>query len=354
MRPRLRDHNGQEVLLPHPKVSGPLCSYARFWANRLSYDDVAALVFDRAGCALLSADSIWRLVHDEAERLDTAQWQAIQETADMAEPPYRAVTDLYAPKGEAGEAFDEFVVMTDGIGVKAQKPTRQKKGESKQEKVEKRHDTNVLILPRSVQGGEQVICEGVSGRWSLVEAARAFLKREWSHAGVRESAATLSVVALTDGAKVIRADLTALFGQSVRIVLDWYHLDKRVYQQLSMAAHSMQERELWEQQVLAFLWRGKVAEAREFLSALSVRNAKALADLLGYLDKHADEIIDYERRQQTGRPIGSGRMEKCVDQVIGDRQKGKGMSWTKAGSRALALLKVAELNARPVAQTACA
>jgi hypothetical protein len=39
-------------------------------------------------------------------------------------------------------------------------------------------------------------------------------------------------------------------------------------------------------------------------------------------------------------------MEKCVDQVVGYRQKGKGMSWTRAGSRALALLKVAELNAR--------
>ncbi len=82
---------------------------------------------------------------------------------------------------------------------------------------------------------------------------------------------------------------------------------------------------------------------------------------MGYLDKHEQEIIDYERRQQAGRPIGSGRMEKCVDhihagmnQVIGNRQKGKGMSWTKAGSRALALLKVAELNARSAAQTACA
>ena len=46
------------------KISEPLCSYARFWANRLSYDDVAALVHDRAGAAVLSADSIWRLVQE--------------------------------------------------------------------------------------------------------------------------------------------------------------------------------------------------------------------------------------------------------------------------------------------------
>ena len=65
---------------------------------------------------------------------------------------------------------------------------------------------------------------------------------------------------------------------------------------------------------------------------------------MGYLEKHASEIIDYGRRKATGKWIGSGCMEKAVDQVIGMRQKGKGMSWTKQGSRTLAQLKIAELN----------
>lgn len=120
---------------------------------------------------------------------------------------------------------------------------------------------------------------GVSGRWGLVDAARANLRREWG-------GTSLSVVALTDGAKTIRADFCALFGSRVRVVLDWYHLAQRVYQQLSMAAHSMREREGWEKQVLAWLWRGDMAGARTFLGALTGRNARALADLLGYLDKH--------------------------------------------------------------------
>lgn len=37
-------------------------------------------------------------------------------------------------------------------------------------------------------------------------------------------------------------------------------------------------------------------------------------------------------------------MEKAVDQVIGHRQKCKGMSWRPQGSRGLALLKGLELN----------
>jgi hypothetical protein len=109
-----------------------------------------------------------------------------------------------------------------------------------------------------------------------------------------------------------------------------------------MCAYS--KREGWEQTMLGFLWHGQVEEARSFLSQRSVRNQEAQAQLLGYLDKHASEIIAWERRKQTGKAIGSGRMEKAVDQVIGMRQKKKGMSWSARGSRALAALKMAERN----------
>ncbi|MGK7912065.1 MAG: hypothetical protein AB4050_11390 [Synechococcus sp.] len=67
---------------------------------------------------------------------------------------------------------------------------------------------------------------------------------------------------------------------------------------------------------------------------------------MSYLRKHQTEIIDYRRRQKAGKTIGSGRMEKGVDLVVGHRQKKKGMSWSQAGSHALAILKIEELNAR--------
>ncbi len=74
------------------------------------------------------------------------------------------------------------------------------------------------------------------------------------------------------------------------------------------------------------------------------RNDAKKQALVTYLDKHTAEIIDYERRQQAGKVIGSGRMEKGVDQVIGWRQKHKGMSWSVADSQALGILKSCELN----------
>ncbi|WP_317110915.1 hypothetical protein [Chroococcidiopsis sp. SAG 2025] len=64
---------------------------------------------------------------------------------------------------------------------------------------------------------------------------------------------------------------------------------------------------------------------------------------MGYLEKHDSEIINYKRRTQAGKTIGSGRVEKGVDLTIGRRQKNKGMSWSHLGSRALSLLRVVEL-----------
>ncbi len=61
-------------------------------------------------------------------------------------------------------------------------------------------------------------------------------------------------------------------------------------------------------------------------------------------EKHQHEIINYKRRSQASKTIGSGRAEKGVDLVVGLRQKNKVGSWSRLGSRALSLLKVAELS----------
>ena len=59
-----------------------------------------------------------------------------------------------------------------------------------------------------------------------------------------------------------------------------------------------------------------------------------------YLEKNRTTIIDYDRRHKTGQVSGSGRMEKQNDVVVAQRQKRKGMSWSKQGSLSLALVTV--------------
>jgi len=155
----------------------------------------------------------------------------------------------------------------------------------------------------------------------------------------------LNIVAITDGAKTIRNRLLAIFGIAVTLILDWYHLRKKVREMMSMIACNKEDKAQYVRETLRFLWRGKVAEALEYLNTqVHSKNEKRLQELIGYLQKHQSEIIDYGIRQKAGKTIGSGRGEKAVDQVIGKRQKKKGMSWSKKGSKALAILKAVELN----------
>jgi hypothetical protein len=197
------------------------------------------------------------------------------------------------------------------------------------------------LLLEGQDGSFRHLCAGLGEEAaSLSEVAEARLRHEWG-----EHPRPLPVVALTDGARSIRLMLEGIFGPSFRVILDWYHLAKKVYQLLSMVAHGKDERERMQQGVLGFLWRGGVCEALSYLEGVSARRTEALRELVMYLERHASEIVDYERRAKAGKPIGSGRMEnKAVDRAVGMRQKKKGISWSEAGSRALALVKVVELN----------
>lgn len=313
-------------------VSAGLEELGLYYVNRLSFHEVEGLVERVSGACLVCEQTLWNWAQRKVETLDARLVAEVRACQKLPAPVVADTLDLYDAKAE------EVLVLTDAIGVKAQKPTRDKPGATPTKKQAKRHDTSVLLLQKP--GGDFHYLMGSTDKAvSLVEVAEARVRREW-----RGRATPLPVVALTDGARPIRLDLLALFGAGVTILLDWYHLEKRVYQHLSMSAHSKSERESWEKAVLGFLWQGQVSQALSFLWGLSPRNAEALSELIGYLEKHAGEIIDYERRSAAGKWVGSGRMEKAVDQVIGMRQKKKGMSWSEQGSRTLAQLKIAELN----------
>jgi hypothetical protein len=155
----------------------------------------------------------------------------------------------------------------------------------------------------------------------------------------------LNIVAITDGAKTIRGRLLAIFGMTVVIILDWFHLGKKVRELMSMIAPTKAEKVTYLKFIFYHLWHGKTEAVLDYLkTVVKTKNPEKLAELIGYIEKHKSEIIDYKRRQQAGKVIGSGRIEKGCDQVIGHRQKKKGMSWSEVGSKSLGILKVAELN----------
>ena len=157
----------------------------------------------------------------------------------------------------------------------------------------------------------------------------------------------LKVVAITDGASKLRTSWHSVGGPNVTIILEWYHVRHQVEDLMSMIARPQAEKTTQVDYLLNQLGHGHTEVALTYLTtAVQVRNEVKRQELVTYLKKHQSEIIDYDRRQQVGKRIGSGQMEKGCDQVIGHRQKKKGMSWRKPGSCSLGILKVMELNQR--------
>jgi hypothetical protein len=108
----------------------------------------------------------------------------------------------------------------------------------------------------------------------------------------------LNIVAITDGAKDIRGRLLAIFGMMVVIILDWFHLDKKVRDLMSMIAPTKTEKETYLKFILDRLWRGQTKAVLDYLrAAVKTKHPEKLTELIGYIEKHQSEIIDYQRRQ---------------------------------------------------------
>lgn len=249
--------------------------------------------------------------------------------------------DLYDPDGE------EVLLFDDGICVKAQKPQRQTnaqvEGANQDLEATSRVLTDVVVLQTAPGQYEYVsapIDADGSLRLSLAQVVQAKVEQAYGN-----RSGNLPLVVVSDGATTIRKRWTQTFGEQVVVVLDWYHLTKKLRDLMTMIARSKLEKQTYLKVLFAQLWTGQVQAALDYITHQVVpRNRDKWQELLTYLSKHQHEIIHYERRQKAGKPIGSGRVEKAVDQVIGQRQKHKGKSWRPQGSRALGLLKVLELN----------
>jgi len=92
------------------------------------------------------------------------------------------------------------------------------------------------------EGGFTYLTAGIGptgvGAVPVTERVRWQLQQEY---GGR--AGPLPVVAISDGAPAIRCQLEEIFGQPVTLILDWYHLEKKVWELMSMMARHKTEKE---------------------------------------------------------------------------------------------------------------
>jgi Uncharacterised protein family (UPF0236) len=154
------------------------------------------------------------------------------------------------------------------------------------------------------------------------------------------------LLVLGDGAGWIRTWFESLGISPKAMIVCWWHLRKRCYEQMSSAGGPKDRRRAFEKELLGRLWEGKVDAAIELLKgALEwVRNPAAVEELIAYLEKRRGYIPDYQQRQRAGLWIASTRVEKYNDWAVSGRCKHRGMSWTPQGVLALAALEAARRN----------
>lgn len=158
------------------------------------------------------------------------------------------------------------------------------------------------------------------------------------------------LVFFSDGAQNIRSCIDTFFSfrKPVIHMLDWYHLEKRMKELLSMAVKGNKEAKASMRNAIGRrLWAGNVDEAVNYLKAIpekDIKNRQRLDEAIDYLERRKPHIPCYALRSLLGYRNSSNPAEKANDRVVAVRQKHNGMSWSSTGSSSLALITALELN----------
>jgi hypothetical protein len=156
------------------------------------------------------------------------------------------------------------------------------------------------------------------------------------------------IVIFADGARIIHsAVFKMLHFANVKIILDWYHLQKKCKEQLSMALKGSKIRNEFLEDLMPCLWFGNVNRAIQLLQNIEPRKIKDqehIRILIDYFIRVNDYIPCYALRKELGLRNSSNLGEKANDIVVSNRQKHNGMSWSNNGSTSFATVASASYN----------
>lgn len=153
----------------------------------------------------------------------------------------------------------------------------------------------------------------------------------------------------TDGQRSLQGAILTFFSwhPAASLILDWFHLVKKVKEQLSLACRGREIRNRHLPVLLGLLWFGLLDRAQDYLRSIAASELKdpaAIERLIGYLERNRSHIPCYALRRQLGLPNSSNPVERANHLVTSNRQKHHGMSWSKPGSYALTALSAVVLN----------
>lgn len=303
-----------------------VCDFSIRYATKMSYELTAQLLAERCGYKCSSDQHIYDLVSQKADKIGDGQTALIKQYESSFSKVEATKVDIY--DGTSAEK----IWLTDGVCVSEQKAQR-----NKVPKLGKERTTTDVTLMQCPDGHYKTLiaAKGVDS----VALAKAELCQAYG-----DKVCKIPFVVISDGARCIKTEVKSIFGEQVTHILDWFHIQDKVYQLMSMIAPNKKDKELSIQFLINALWKGQTSQAIDHLNDLNPKNALKREELVKYLSKNQEHIIDYERRKAAGKIIGSGRGEKQNDIIVAKRQKQKSMAWSADGSKNLALVTASFYN----------
>ena len=225
-------------------------------------------------------------------------------------------------------------ISVDDIGVRFQKPGRKGKCKKNRSFIE-----NTVIHIQAEGKQYTLTAIGMNKAFKLLVA---FLLENKLMEDYR-------LIFFSDGATCIRDNIEKYFGfRQHTIILDWLHLEKKSGEFLSMGTKgSKDEKQRIKKELASILWTGRYQSAIKYLESLKksqVRNSVKIEELKDYIRRKSPNLTCYALRYELKLRISSNRVEKANDMVVATRQKHNGMSWSRKGSGALAVITATMIN----------
>lgn len=265
----------------------------------------------------------------------TLAQKMVSKTAENFSDNY-AVTDILNNPVYYEDPEKTVNISIDDVNVKKQEETRARKDNSEERRRKFVHNTVVHIG----KGQESYTLNGY-GMKTVLNYLIAFLFNN----GLTGNRFQF----FTDGHTTLNKAIINSFSwyKNLGIILDWYHLEKKCKEQLSMALKGREIRNQVLKQLMPILWHGITDEGIVLLKKLDsalIKNESKRDKLIEYLKRNKPYIPCYAIRKELGLRNSSNIGEKMNDLVVSNRQKHNGMSWSKDGSIALASITALKRN----------
>jgi len=295
--------------------------------------------FDPDTAVPLNAKSLpGSITHPDVTDTSDEQWDAIIteaiDTYNIDRPEEERICDLPLAKGMEALASETCMISIDDVGVRHQKEERENGGRKDRKIVE-----NTVIHIQADSRAYVIAAVGMEAAFRLLVA---FLLEN-------HLMENRHLVFFSDGAQNIRKNIENYFSyRPYALILDWFHLAKRIREFSSMAFRMKKdEKQKTIQRILRILWPGNVDKAIGYIHTIpdkSIKSKTSVEEMVAYLERKKPNITCHAARRSRNLRISSNPAEKANDRIVAERQKHNGMSWSFTGSEALAILTTVKLN----------